>query len=68
MSGQSSRPKRSKADSEAAARKRFLRDAGFDPKTGKAIEKPTLEVDDDDDDTVEACRCSAAKKDDSQWF
>jgi hypothetical protein len=38
-----------KADSEAAARKRFLRDAGFDPKTGRPIEKPTLEVDDDDE-------------------
>lgn len=38
-----------KADSEAAARKRFLRDAGFDPKTGKPIAKPSVELDDDDD-------------------
>lgn len=39
-----------KADSEAAARKRYLRDAGFDPKTGKPIAKPSLISDDDDDD------------------
>lgn len=45
---------KSKADSEAAARKRFLRDANLDPKTGKAIVKPTLDLglDDDDDDDV----------------
>lgn len=39
-----------KADSEAAARKRYLRDAGFDPKTGKAIQKPSLLNNEDDDD------------------
>lgn len=41
---------KAKADSEAAARKRFLRDAGFDPKTGKAVSKPKFELDDDSDD------------------
>ncbi len=40
---------KSKADSEAAARKRFLRDANLDPKTGKPIEKPSFELEDDDD-------------------
>lgn len=40
-----------KADSEAAARKRFLRDAGFDPKTGKPIQKPSLLANEDDDDS-----------------
>lgn len=47
---------KAKADSEAAARKRFLREAGFDPKTGKPVSKPkiTLEdLDDDDDDSDE---------------
>lgn len=39
-----------KADSEAAARKRFLRDAGFDPKTGQPITKPTVNLSDEDDD------------------
>lgn len=42
---------KSKADSEAAARKRFLRDANLDPKTGKPIEKPSFELEDDDDAT-----------------
>ncbi len=41
---------KSKADSEAAARKRFLRDAGFDPKTGKAVSKPQIDLDDEDTD------------------
>lgn len=40
-----------KADSEAAARKRFLREAGFDPKTGKPIQKPSLLSNEDDDDS-----------------
>lgn len=40
---------KSKADSEAAARKRFLRDAGLDPKTGKPVSKPKVEFDLDDD-------------------
>lgn len=38
-----------KADSESAARKRFLRDNGFDPKTGQPIQKPSVKLDDDDD-------------------
>lgn len=44
-----------KADSEAAARKRLLRDAGLDPKTGKPVVKPklTLDLDDDDEDDEE---------------
>lgn len=46
-----------KADSEAAARKRFLRDAGFDPKTGQKVVKPSLinadDADDDDDDAAD---------------
>lgn len=46
-----------KADSEAAARKRFLREAGLDPKTGKAVAKPKLTLDefdeDDEDDSDE---------------
>lgn len=58
-----------KADSEAAARKRFLRDAGFDPKTGRPVEKPTLEVDDDEEAVVKDV---VAKKpdvvDDSRGF
>lgn len=41
-----------KADSEAAARKRYLRDAGLDPKTGKPIEKPKLDIDLEDDGDV----------------
>jgi hypothetical protein len=45
-----------KADSEAAARKRFLREAGIDPKTGKPLQKPKIvleDLDDDDDDSDE---------------
>lgn len=44
---------KAKADSESAARKRFLRAAGYDPKTGSKVEKPSLKlegVDDADDD------------------
>jgi len=53
---------KAKADSEAAARKRYLREAGLDPKTGKPIEKPTLEIDlEDDDDVVQK---DDTKKDD----
>lgn len=45
---------KAKADSEAAARKRFLRDAGFDPKTGKVVSKPKVEFNlDDEDDSDE---------------
>lgn len=40
---------KSKADSEAAQRKRWMRDAGLDPKTGKPVAKPKVEVDDDDE-------------------
>lgn len=48
--------KKAKADSEAAQRKRFLRDNGFDPKTGKPIAKPTFQLDEEDeeDDPEEA--------------
>jgi hypothetical protein len=45
---------KAKADSEAAARKRFLREAGLDPKTGKPVSKPQVKFDlglDDDDDS-----------------
>lgn len=38
-----------KSDSEAAARKRYLRDAGLDPKTGQPTKKPSIELDDDSD-------------------
>lgn len=45
---------KAKADSESAARKRFLRENGFDHKTGKAVKKPTLSLDDlDEDDAAE---------------
>ena len=47
---------KAKADSEAAARKRFLRENGLDPKTGKPISKPKLvleDLDEDDDDSEE---------------
>jgi hypothetical protein len=47
---------KAKADSEAAARKRFLREAGLDPKTGKAVTKPQVKFNlglDDDDDSAE---------------
>src|SRR5690606_16934120 len=36
---------KAKADSEAAARKRFLREAGLDPKTGKPVSKPQVKFD-----------------------
>lgn len=39
-----------KADSEAAARKRFLREAGLDPKTGKPIPKREVKFDFEDED------------------
>lgn len=45
-----------KADSEAAARKRFLREAGLDPKSGKPIAKPSLLANEDDDDTDDSDR------------
>lgn len=40
---------KAKADSESAARKRFLRAAGYDPKTGTKVEKPSLQLEDVDD-------------------
>lgn len=49
-----------KADSEAAARKRFLREAGLDPKTGKPVPKREVKIDlgfedeDAEDDEAEA--------------
>ena len=55
-----------KADSEAAARKRFLRDNGFDPKTGKPIEKPSVELEDEDDD--DSTDLSTSKDDKSKGF
>lgn len=55
-----------KADSEAAARKRFLREAGFDPKTGKPVSKPKVSLedldDDDDDDSDEIDQREARKQ------
>lgn len=51
-----------KADSEAAQRKRWLRDNGFDPKTGQKVEKPSVDLGDDDDDTD--VTTAAKKKDD----
>lgn len=45
---------KSKADSQAAQRKRFLRDNGFDPKTGEKLNTTpsvNLDLDDDEDDT-----------------
>lgn len=58
-----------KADSEAAARKRFLREAGFDPKTGKPLPKNEVKLDfglgTDDEDTEEetAAKAASAKAD-----
>jgi len=57
-----------KADSEAAARKRFLREAGLDPKTGKPVQKPKVEFDlgsDDDDDEEEVVKPKAPKPKDN---
>jgi hypothetical protein len=54
-----------KADSEAAARKRFLREAGIDPKTGKPIAKPKIvldDLDDDDDDSDDEVDQREARK------
>lgn len=51
-----------KADSEAAQRKRWMRDAGLDPKTGRAVAKPSVNLGDDDDDDTDVT--PAAKKDD----
>jgi hypothetical protein len=50
-----------KADSEAAQRKRWLRDNGFDPKTGQPIEKPKVALEDEDDTDTDS---SKKKKDD----
>ena len=52
-----------KADSEAAQRKRWMRDAGLDPKTGKAVAKPSVDLGDDDDDDTDVVP-NAKKKDD----
>jgi hypothetical protein len=62
---------KSKADSEAAARKRFLREAGLDPKTGKPVSKPKVKFDlgldddenDDDDDDLEVDQRKGRKSD-----
>lgn len=53
-----------KADSEAAQRKRWLRDNGFDPKTGQKVEKPSVKLDDDDDD-LDVTTAAKKKTDDS---
>lgn len=42
--------KKKRADSEAASRKRWLRDNGFDPKTGEKLGKTTDEKSDDETD------------------
>lgn len=56
-----------KADSEAAARKRFLRDAGLDPKTGKPLPKREVKIDlgfgDDDVDDEEPVDKGPSKED-----
>ncbi len=55
---------KAKADSESAARKRLLRSAGLDPKTGQPIpKKPSLEdlEDEEDDEEDEAAAKAAAK-------
>jgi len=52
-----------KADSEAAQRKRWMRDNGLDPKTGKPVAKPKVEVDDDDDADVLVPSATKQKKD-----
>lgn len=54
-----------KSDSESAARKRFLRDNGIDPKTGKPNKQKVVlddldDDDDDDDDTDVAAQAKAA--------
>lgn len=57
-----------KADSEAAARKRWMRDAGLDPKTGKPVAKPKLEIDEDDNVDVIVGDKKSEAKDDSRGF
>jgi len=54
-----------KADSEAAARKRWMREAGLDPKTGKPVAKREVKLDfnadttDDEDETDESASDNA---------
>lgn len=55
---------KAKADSESAARKRLLRDAGLDHKTGKPIPKPSFNLDDEDADPAE----DASPKDSTSGF
>lgn len=57
-----------KADSEAAARKRWMRDAGLDPKTGKTVAKPKLEIEDDDTADVIVADKKTETQDDSRGF
>lgn len=61
---------KAKADSESAARKRFLRAAGYDPKTGTKVEKPSLKLDgvDDEPDDDEPVVKSAKKDEDKPAF
>lgn len=55
-----------KADSEAAQRKRWLRDNGFDPKTGQPIAKPSVDLGDDDDTDTTAAVVKKDDKDDTE--
>lgn len=43
---------KAKADSESAARKRFLRAAGYDPKTGEKVNKPSIQLEGVEDTDV----------------
>lgn len=56
---------KSKADSEAAQRKRWLRENGFNPKTGEPIEKPKVALENEDDDDAPE---TTPKKDDKPSF
>lgn len=57
-----------KADSEAAARKRYLRDAGIDPKTGQKIDKPSVKLEDDDSTDTSKPDADQAKGFDREKF
>jgi hypothetical protein len=54
---------KAKADSESAARKRFLRAAGFDPKTGEKVNKPSIQLEDVDETDTDDAKPEAKKKD-----
>lgn len=57
---------KAKADSESAARKRFLRAAGYDPKTGTKVEKPSVRLEDVDDADDDEPVVKPSKKDDDK--